>query len=204
MTRQSSHGTTRASIVIRGYEPNDAAALVAVMNQPSVYGGTLQVPFQSVTEAAEKWSKPDPLRKHLVLVLDGQPVAMGTLGLSARPRMRHVGQIGMVVSEAAQGRRLGGKLLDALVELGERWYGVLRFELDVWVDNVRAIRLYRSRGFTIEGIARAMALRDGQLVDAFAMARVAENLPWPRVTAESAAQAAPPRLPPTPRKRTGN
>jgi len=190
--------------VIRGYEPSDAATLVAVMNEPSVVAGTLQVPFQTSADVAEKWGKSDPFRKNLVLELDGRPVAMGTLMLAASPRMRHTGHLAMVVSESAQGRGLGGKLLDALLELGERWHGVLRFDLDVWVDNVRAIRLYRSRGFAIEGIARAMALRDGELVDAFRMARVAPSLPWPRVTAESAAQREPPRLPPTPKKRTGN
>ena len=205
MTRSSpQQSASRASIVVRAYEPGDAPALVAIMNQPSVYGGTLQPPFQSVAELAERWGKPDPLRKSLVVELDGQPVAMGTLHLHANARLRHAAGLAMVVSEEFQGRRLGGRLLDALIELAERWCGVLRLELEVWVDNHRAMRLYRSRGFAIEGITRAMALRDGELVDAFRMARVAATLPWPRVTAESAAQPGPPRLPPSPKKRTGN
>ena len=204
MTRQSSPSRPRTSIVVRSYEPTDATALATVLNQPSVYGGTLQLPFQSAADVAERWSKADPLRKRLVVEVDGHAVAMGWLTLVASPRLRHTGHVGMLVSEPFQGRRLGGRLLDSLVELGERWCGVLRFELEVWVDNLRAIRLYRSRGFEIEGIARAMGLRDGQLVDGFRMARVSDHLPWPRVTAESAAQAGPPRLPPTPRRRTGN
>jgi len=198
--------STKAAVVIRAFEPADIDACARIVNQPSVYSGTLQIPQQSLAELRERWTKADPLRRSLVVELDGVVIAHGGLHLSSKLRMRHVGGIGMMVAEQAQGRGLGGRLLDALLELGERWCGVLRFELEVWVDNVRAIQLYRSRGFVIEGVARAMGLRDGQLVDAFRMARVAESLPWPRVMAEDAAGRGPKQLPPSPRprRRAGN
>ena len=40
------------------------------------------------------------------------------------------------------------------------------------VDNARAIRLYESNGFEIEGRERQSILRDGVLVDAFTMSRL--------------------------------
>jgi putative acetyltransferase len=47
-----------------------------------------------------------------------------------------------------------------------------RLELTVYVDNAPAIHLYRRFGFEMEGTHRAFALRDGQYVNAHAMARI--------------------------------
>ena len=46
-------------------------------------------------------------------------------------------------------------------DYADRWAGVLRLELTVFVDNTPAIALYRKFGFEIEGTNRAFALRDG-------------------------------------------
>ena len=54
---------------------------------------------------------------------------------------------------------------------------VLRLELTVYVDNARAIALYRKFGFEVEGTHRAYALRDGAYVDALCMARLHPNPP---------------------------
>jgi hypothetical protein len=100
----------------------------------------------------------------------------------------------MAVHESAQGQGVGSALLDALLDLSDKWLGLLRLELCVYVDNKVGIALCSSRDFNVEGIARAYALRDGKLVDAFLMARVAKTLPWPRITAEDIAQRAPLQL----------
>lgn len=184
----------RAAFVIRGYEPSDAEAVAAIAREPSVLEGTLQVPFRTEAEVRRRFEDPSPENRMLVAVLGDEVVGLGGLHLNPRPRMRYVASIGMFASERARGRGIGAALLDALIDLGERWYGVLRIELCVFVDNKPAIALYRSRGFDIEGVARAYALRDGEAVDAFHMARVAKEFPWKRLTAEDAAKRVPPRL----------
>jgi L-phenylalanine/L-methionine N-acetyltransferase len=80
--------------------------------------------------------------------------------------------IGMAVAGAWQGRGVGTRLLSALCDHADRWIGALRLELTVYVDNARAIALYRRHGFEVEGTHRAYALRDGVFVDALAMARL--------------------------------
>ena len=67
--------------------------------------------------------------------------------------------------------------MQALCDYADRWMGVLRIELTVYVDNAAAIALYRKFGFEIEGRYRGYALRDGALVDAFAMARLHPDPP---------------------------
>jgi Dienelactone hydrolase and related enzymes len=62
--------------------------------------------------------------------------------------------------------------MQAMCDYADRWIGLLRLELSVYVDNDRAIALYRRFGFETEGRYRGYVLRDGVFVDAFAMARL--------------------------------
>jgi putative acetyltransferase len=48
----------------------------------------------------------------------------------------------------------------------------MRLELEVYVDNAPAIRLYEKFGFIIEGTMVQFAFRDGQYVDTYMMARL--------------------------------
>jgi putative acetyltransferase len=71
-----------------------------------------------------------------------------------------------------QGKGVGTALMQALVDLADGWLNVFRLELTVFVDNRRAIALYRKFGFEIEGTHKAYALRAGEYVDAHFMARI--------------------------------
>jgi putative acetyltransferase len=85
--------------------------------------------------------------------------------------------LGLSVAPKAQGQGVGRALMQALVDWADRWGQVLRLELNVYTDNERAIALYRSFGFEIEGTHRAYALRDGKYVDSHSMARLHPNPP---------------------------
>ena len=194
-------------MVIRGFEPSDAEALAQIFQQPAVVAGTMRTPHESIAKNAAMFAADEPQRRMLVATLDDRVVGNVSLHFERAGRRRHVAAVGMMVDEAFHARGIGGALLDAAIALAERWMHVQRLELEVHVDNTRGLALYRSRGFTIEGVARAFSLRDGVLVDAFRMARVSATLPYPRLTAEEAASRPPPALPrsqpPPPRGRKG-
>jgi putative acetyltransferase len=100
---------------------------------------------------------------------------VGSLGLETSPtrwRMRHVATIGMAVRDDWQGRGVGTALMEAALDLADNWLGLTRVELTVYTDNAAAIALYEKFGFGIEGTHRRYALRDGEYVDAYSMARV--------------------------------
>jgi putative acetyltransferase len=80
--------------------------------------------------------------------------------------------LGMAVPKRFQGKGVGTALMQALVDLADKWLPVTRIELTVFTDNERAIGLYKRFGFEIEGTHRAYALRDGKYVDTHAMARM--------------------------------
>ena len=160
-------------VSVRHAEPDDYEAMHRIMSGPRVAAGTLQLPLQS----AEAWRKrlaepPDGLFL-LVACVEGEVV--GNLGLETspnRPRMRHVGSIGMAVRDDWQGRGVGTALMEAALDLADNWLNLTRIELRVYVDNSAAGALYKRFGFEIEGTHRLLAFRNGEYVDAYSMARI--------------------------------
>ena len=88
----------------------------------------------------------------------------------------------MAVARDRWGQRIGAQLLDALVAEAVR-RGCTDVFLEVRVDNDRAQRLYRSRGFTQIGIRRGYYQPSG--TDALVMQL---SLPRPRRFGFSAAR----------------
>jgi len=79
----------------------------------------------------------------------------------------------MAVRESARRQGVGSALMEAAIDLAEKWLAVQRIELEVFIDNEAAIGLYRKFGFVVEGTLRRYAFRDGKYVDVLAMARIA-------------------------------
>ncbi len=163
------------TITIRRARPDDAATIVAMMGDPAVYPGLMQMPYPS--EEAHRARLVDSLapgKVDLSLVAELNGKVVGSSGLHpAGPalRRRHVMAIGISVAPEAQGQGVGTALMQAMCDYADRWMGTLRIELTVYVDNAGAIALYRKFGFEMEGRHRGYAMRDGGYVDAFAMAR---------------------------------
>jgi RimJ/RimL family protein N-acetyltransferase len=80
--------------------------------------------------------------------------------------------LGMAILSEARGRGGGRALLEAILEHA-RSCGAHKVELEVWIDNARAIALYASAGFEVEGLRRDhYRRRDGRLRSALIMARL--------------------------------
>lgn len=160
-------------LTIRRAEPGDYLALHAIFAGPQVVWGTLQLPFPSAEAWRKRIAEPMPGLHSLVACVEGEVI--GNLGLHTfpdTPRRRHVGQIGMGVRDDHQGQGVGSALVQAAVDLADRWLNLERIELDVYTDNAAAVRLYQKFGFAIEGTLVRFAFRDGRYVDAYAMARL--------------------------------
>src|SRR4051794_12307404 len=100
---------------------------------------------------------------------DGQLV--GTLGLHLT-HARGVLSLGMCIIESARGRGGGRVMMDtALLHLATT--DAHKVELEVWPHNGRAISLYASYGFEVEGLRRShYRRRDGSLRSSLIMARL--------------------------------
>jgi L-phenylalanine/L-methionine N-acetyltransferase len=164
------------TLTIRRAGTRDAAAFARIMGDPAVYPGLMQLPYTDEDiwrgRLAEN-AAPGKTDLPLAAELDGEVV--GTSGLhpvGAQQRRRHVLMLGVSVLPHAQRRGVGSALMAAMCDYADRWTGALRIELTVYTDNHAAIALYRKFGFEIEGTHRGYALRDGQYVDAYSMARL--------------------------------
>jgi putative acetyltransferase len=169
-----------AGICLRRAAVADAEALAALMSDEAVYAGVLQMPYPT----ADLWRKrlepqvTDDSSLHLVAVTDGRVIASAGIHLQSwTPRRRHVGGLGMTVAADWQGKGVGSLLMNGLLDWADNWIGLMRIELTVYTDNLRAIALYEKSGFVHEGTHRAYALRGGRYVDAHAMARLHPNPP---------------------------
>ena len=119
-----------------------------------------------------------PGRRHLVACLDGRVVGHMALDIMENPRRSHVATFGIGVAADMQGRGVGSRLMTEMINLCDNWLRVERIELTVFADNAAAVALYQRFGFEIEGTGRKFALRNGEYVDAYYMARM-KSLTFP-------------------------
>jgi L-phenylalanine/L-methionine N-acetyltransferase len=159
-------------ITIRTADPSDAEAMLKCYTAPLAARNTLQIPYRSLESVREQLTKSGAGDHLLVAEIEGEVVGVIGLHTSSRPRVNHKAEVGMMVRDDWQGKGVGAALMRAVIELADNWLNLTRNELTVFTDNESAIALYRKFGFEIEGTLRKYAFRDGEFVDAFAMARI--------------------------------
>ena len=160
-------------ITVRRAEPEDYEALHRIFSGRKAVAGTLQLPFPSAETWRKRISEPQEGSYSLVACVDGEVIGSLSLDTSpTRPRMRHVGSIGMAVRDDWQGKGVGSALMEAALDLADNWLNLTRVELRVFVDNAAGIALYKKFGFEIEGTHRRLAFRNGEYVDAYSMGRL--------------------------------
>ena len=94
------------------------------------------------------------------------------LDVMENPRRSHVATFGISVAADMQGRGVGRRLMSEMINLCDNWLRIERIELTVFADNPAAVALYKNFGFEIEGTGKKFALRNGEYVDAYYMARM--------------------------------
>lgn len=109
---------------------------------------------------------------------NGEKKTVGIIGLTVgrNPRVKHTGSIGIMIHRDYQGKGIGRALFNKIIDLADNWLMLVRLELGVFTDNERAINLYKSLGFEIEGIRKYAIIQNGKYADDYLMARY--HLPY--------------------------
>ena len=84
---------------------------------------------------------------------------------------RHTAVLGMSVDRDCRNQGIGTELMERAINWAKE-KGIVRLELEVYTENVAAIRLYEKFGFSIEGRKRMYAYQRGRYYDCYLMARL--------------------------------
>jgi RimJ/RimL family protein N-acetyltransferase len=161
-------------VEIRPAVPDDAAEILAYLCR--VGGESMHLSFGPEgigrTEAEERALIERYAAREEALFLiarsAGEVVSVLTFEAGARPRTRHVGELGITVAAACHGEGIGRRMMLRLVDWA-RAAGVRKLNLRVRVDNAPAIALYERVGFQVEGRLTRDLCVDGVDYDVFAM-----------------------------------
>ena len=163
---------SKPEIKIRRVEPSDAEAMQKIFDSPKVIYGTLQLPFPSTENWRKRLAEPTDGAFNLIAFVNDEAVGQsGLYTFPNYPRRRHVGQIGMGVRDDWQGKGVGSALMQAMIDLADKWLNLSRLELEVYTDNEAAIHLYKKFGFAIYATEPDALLIAGKYYDDYLMVR---------------------------------
>jgi ribosomal protein S18 acetylase RimI-like enzyme len=158
--------------MIRLAGPEDAEVLLALQHRLD------EQSWFMLAEPGEREQAPGRLRGQgnagsFDLLAEGEAGLAGWLSVDVLPfrRASGCGHVVIGVDAAAVGRGVGRELL-AAAEREARRRGLHRLELTVMTDNLRALSLYLSNGFQVEGLRCQALVRGGTVIDEYYMGKL--------------------------------
>nr|NLJ01914.1 GNAT family N-acetyltransferase [Bacillota bacterium] len=162
-------------LTIRRAKPEDAPDIVAFIEQisaetdyltfgPGEFGITAEQEAQFIESVIESDNK---LMIHAFL--EGRLVGQLTFMGGARPRTRHVGELGITVLKDYWRLGIGTELIRYCLEWAKQSRVVRKVNLRVHSDNTGAISLYEKLGFVCEGTTTRQFYLDGTFYDCIYM-----------------------------------
>jgi putative acetyltransferase len=162
-------------MIIRPVKVSDAEDINFMRRQPGVRENILGIASERVANSKafiENLSK----NNHMFVVeIEEKVVGVANLNVMANPRKNHIGEIGIMVNKDYQGRGIGRRLMEELIDLAQNWLMLRRIQLDVISDNEKAINLYESLGFKIEGEKIDAVKRNGSYANEYVMGLIVDN-----------------------------
>lgn len=154
-------------LLIRNAEVEDASAIIQLLNTIGgesdnlTYGDNeLGITPKQEKEFIERHNQSN---NHLFIVAVYKDKIIGILNFSGgnRARIAHCGMFGMSVLKDYWGIGVGTSLVDYMLDWAKESEVVTKIELQVKVDNTRAIELYKKMGFSVEGrLKRSIKIND--------------------------------------------
>ncbi len=106
-----------------------------------------------------------------IIIAEVQGHIVGITGFTGgkTKRIQHVGEFGISVLRKFWNQGIGKALVENLIEWAGKSGVIRKINLRVRVDNERAIKLYKSLGFSNEGLISRQFLINNKFYDAYCM-----------------------------------
>jgi len=115
--------------------------------------GEFEITYEQELEFIEKMLQADNCMMLLGLI-EGQIISVASISGMVRPRVHHFAELGITVRKSHWGLGIG-QLMMKSIESRVRQAGVIRrIHLKVRTDNTKAIALYESMGYKVEGLIK--------------------------------------------------
>ena len=166
-------------LLIREAEPKDAAELVAFLNRVSLEtdftsldGDGILLTSKEMEVFLNKQASSDN-QITLLAFLNGKIAGIVNITADQRKRVRHIGDLFIVIGKRYWNNGLGSLLLEEAIEWAQASGVLRRLQLTVQTRNQAAIHLYQKHGFIIEGRQeRGAYIEEGEFIDVYLMGKL--------------------------------
>ena len=166
-------------LLIREAEVEDAAALVSFLNRVSVETDFTSLDGDGILLTSEEmaiflnkqasWDN----QITLLALLNDEIAGIVNITADQHQRVRHIGDLFIVIGKRYWNNGLGSLLLEEVVEWAQASGILRRLQLTVQTRNQAAVHLYQKYGFAIEGRQeRGAYIEEGEFIDVYLMGRL--------------------------------
>jgi Acetyltransferases, including N-acetylases of ribosomal proteins len=154
---------TSENLSIRRASVVDARSISRIINEGQGFFFYGTPPYSSEQDWRESIEH-STVRGQLFLVAEcsGKVIGLASISTTNCLIRKHTAGFSIIVSTAFHRQGVGRRLVKAVKDMAFNWHAAHRLELEVMQDNAGAISLYKSEGFSIEGIRREAIYRNGQ------------------------------------------
>ena len=111
----------------------------------------------------------------LLLYLGEDLVGVLNIAADQNRALRHIGDLFIVVRKAYWNKGLGRILLEEGIAWAEGSNLLRKLDLSVQIRNERAIHLYQTLGFEIEGLRKRGVYKEGEYLDVYLMGKLIDG-----------------------------
>ncbi|MQQ27516.1 GNAT family N-acetyltransferase [Streptococcus mitis] len=166
-------------LLIREAESKDAAELVAFLNRVSLETDFTSLDGDGILLTSEEMeiflNKQASSDNQITLLAFLNDKIAGIVNITAdqRKRVRHIGDLFIVIGKIYWNNGLGSLLLEEVIEWAQASGILRRLQLTVQTRNKAAVRLYQKYGFVIEGRQeRGTYIEEGKFIDVYLMGKL--------------------------------
>lgn len=163
--------------IIRPTKMCDVEGINALRRMVGTMENIMGMPSERETASANFISNMGSNVHHFVAIEKSTNTLIGCAGLhvSTLGRTRNNADVGIMVHTDYQSKGIGRALMEALLDVADNFLMLHRVELEVYVDNEKAIKLYKSLGFQLEGEKRDAVIKNGKYTNVYVMGRILEK-----------------------------